>query len=193
MLKAMPSAILWLAPLILAVLPHRAQSQSIHLKDLLAKTISNQSYPQRIENTFLEIENAKAARYPKASGYANQSYGRSTLPQFNWSSEFGLRLTETLYDGGSTSNRIEIAKIGYDEEVLKHQIDRDELSLKVVLKYLNIAFLLEKRTLLSIQKELYERQFRFSDAQFKQGLKNRKDYLKSKSQMQRSVAVLKSN
>lgn len=189
MRKAMPLAKLWIAPF----LSIASTAQAANLNDLLKKTISNLPFSQKIENAFYEIENAEAARYPQASGYANQSYGRSTLPQLDWSSELGLRLTEKLYDGGSTANRIEVAKIGYDEEKLKQQMERDEVGLKVVLKYLNIAFLLEKRVLLATQKELYERQFKFSDAQFKQGLKNRKDYLKSKSQMQRAVAVLKSN
>lgn len=107
-----------------------------------------------------------------------------------YGSQFGVTLTENLYDNGISFLRYDSAKVSKKIAELNFSLKRDQLSLQIAAQFLNYSLVTQ---LLDVQKnqfEIIKKQFNSIASQYKQGIKTRRDYLRFKSELSRSQIQL---
>ncbi len=113
--------------------------------------------------------------------------GNSTVnPTAPWSSSLSLGLTETLYDNGVSLTNLGVAEINSKiaQENLKKA--RDGLVLSVAQEFYRYSL---ANVLLEVRKQqhaMVEKQFKVLTSQYQQGFKEKIDYLRFKTQLQRA-------
>jgi outer membrane protein TolC len=107
-------------------------------------------------------------------------------PTAPWYSTFSLGLTETLYDNGVTLTNISIANLQREVSDLMLSKARDDLLLDVATQYYNYSLSTILLDVRKEQEELLGKQFRLLSSQYQQGFKTRADFLRLKTEVQRS-------
>lgn len=136
----------------------------------------------------LEMKNARAALLPSldattTNGLLHTSPLSGTDP---WGSSLNVTLTENLYDNGVTLTAYRVAQVNRQIAVLGQLQARWKLCLTVVQQFYKYSLAAKLSAVKDQQLGLYQKQFRFVQDQYKQGMKPRKDFLRFKSQAQRS-------
>lgn len=109
------------------------------------QTVLNASYQVQGNDAFLQ--QARAAALPSVSGYANQgiSTGKSINPYTNafinqevGTGQYGINANLTLFSGLSTINTIRQNALGYKAGKMDYEQTKIDVSIQVVLAYLQI-------------------------------------------------------
>lgn len=109
------------------------------------QTVLNASYQVQGNDAFLQ--QARATALPSVSGYANQgiSTGKSINPYTNafinqevGTGQYGINANLTLFSGLSTINTIRQNALGYKAGKMDYEQARIDISIQVVLAYLQI-------------------------------------------------------
>lgn len=110
-----------------------------------------------------------------------------------WTSSIGLTLAETLYDNGATWTRYRIAKA--DEEIARLQFTetREKLAFDITQAFYEYSLRHHLQDAQKTQFNLLNKQFKLIELQYRQGLRTRKDYLRSKAEVQRTEISLRNS
>lgn len=105
-------------------------------------------------------------------------------------SEFGLGVTETLYDNGISLLNYDSSKINRRIAQLSYENERDRLAYSIASQFLELSLVTRLLEVQKTQYDIIQRQFNSISSQYKQGVKTRRDYLRFKSELRRSEIQL---
>ncbi len=166
--------------------------------DTLVRTERNQT---------LERKNAWSSLLPSVDLTANHAYTRYSREGLAsgsnrtlglgihepWTNSLGLSITENLYDNGETWRNAKIANLNADISKLNLQQGKNKTLVDVAKAYFDYS---EAFFTLSLQKEqqtTLRTQFKSIETRYFQGLSSNRDYLRIKTDLQRSeVQILNS-
>lgn len=136
----------------------------------------------------LKRENARTKFLPSLDLSAQHGLApmHPKAPSDPWASSVALTLSETLYDNGKSLTEYRISEINRDLAALARKRAEEALCLDVSQRFYRLSLGMKLREVKETQLGLYQKQFRFVDEQFKQGLKAKKEYLRFRSQAQRA-------
>lgn len=175
------------------VAPKRASIGSRHLPALVELAEKNSPVIQKAKNNLeiaeMELKNAKYAMFPhlnletKHGLYDSDPETRSTP----WTSELNLSLRQVFWDEDNWSNfsRYKKEKVKWERVKMESEFQRDEQLLKVAQAYLDWSLSLELREIDENKRDLLRRQFNVLEAQYKQGLKTKRDVLRIETEIKR--------
>lgn len=182
---------------LLFLLSSLAWSADLDFKSTLATALENspglQSLKRDVEIRSLENKNARAARYPSLDFTSTQGLTEVTNRTSSYFSTMSLVATETLYDNGITSAKIDSTQIALELAEAKYADERDRLTLTVADEFFRYSL---AQTLLDVQKtqlSLVNRNFESISAQYRSGIKTRKDFLKIHGEVRRTEIDLESS
>ena len=136
----------------------------------------------------LELETAETVFLPQLD--LSTSYGlRGSAPKTGGSpyvSNFGLQLSETLYDNGTSLTRRDAARLQKTIADLKYADERDKLILAIAASYFQYSLSKSLAEVQGQQFSIIDKQYRSVAAQYEQGVKTQRDYLRFKSELRRS-------
>jgi len=137
----------------------------------------------------LELKNAKFAMFPQLNlesrtGLIGNDPETRATP---WASELTLSLRQVFWDEDNWSNyaRYKKEKQKWERIKLESEYQRDEQLLKVAHAYLDWSASLELREIDENKRDLLRRQFNVLEAQYKQGLKTKRDVLRIETEIKR--------
>lgn len=170
----------------------------MNLKETIQYAVDNspslESIRREMSIADMERKNAYSVFLPSLD--LNATHGISdrdpqvATPYNRYGSEFGLTVTENLYDNGVSLLLYDTAKVSKRIAELNYNKERDQLVLTIAAQFLNLSLVTR---LLEVQKNQYdiiEKQFNTISSQYKQGVKTRRDYLRFKSELRRSEIQL---
>jgi outer membrane protein TolC len=103
-----------------------------------------------------------------------------------WSSQFNLGLTESLYDNGVTNSNRHIAHLNHQQAELNFKQQRNRLSLEIVHQFLIYSLNVKLAEIQEKQFKLVSKQHNIVSNDYHQGTKTKKDFLRFKTQINRS-------
>jgi outer membrane protein len=171
----------------------KPRSPSRHLSVLVELAEKNSPVIQRAKNDAeiaeLELKNAKWAMFPQLNlesklGLIGEDPNSRATP---WFSELNLSLRQVFWDEDNNSNlsRYKREKRKWERVKLDSEYKRDEQILKVVHAYFDWSSSLELREIDENKRDLLRRQFNVLEAQYKQGLKTKRDVLRIETEIKR--------
>jgi outer membrane protein len=106
-------------------------------------------------------------------------------------SEFNLTLSQELNgsDGKNSYSGYKLAQAKYERAKLEYEQARDEHLLKVAHAYWEWSSAVEVRDIEETKREMLRRQFTVLNAQYKQGLKTKRDLLRIETEIRRLAIV----
>ncbi|MEK6624543.1 MAG: TolC family protein, partial [Bdellovibrionota bacterium] len=166
--------------------------QKIDLKSAILFATENSpdfdSLKRQLNVSELEQQSAVARLLPSLDLTATHGI-KDTSPRTNvgpWNSEFNLGLTESLYDNGVNLSNYRIAVLTKNQAEVNFQDQKNIIGLNIVSQFL--AYSLNVKLL-----EIQDKQFKFVNKQhdlisrdYYQGIKTKKDFLRFKTQVNRS-------
>ena len=167
-----------------------AWSAELDLKGTLAHAIENspglQSSKRDVEIRSLELKNARANLYPSFDFSSRHGMTESATRSSPYVSTMSLTATETLYDNGITLSKIDSAQIELDLARAKFNDERDRLALQVAEEFFRYSLSTALLGVQTAQLGLVKKQYEGISAQYRSGIKTRKDYLKMHSEVRRT-------
>lgn len=172
----------------------RSGINSRHLPALVDLTERNSPIIQKAKNDMqiakMEMENQKWALFPQLNleqklGYLDNDPHTRFSPT---RSETTLSLRQYLFDDGDWApnfTRSNQAKIRYERMKLEYEYKRDEQLLNVANAYMDWSAVLELREIDENKRDLLRRQFNVLEAQYKQGLKTKRDVLRIETEIKK--------
>ncbi|MGE4133976.1 MAG: TolC family protein [Bdellovibrionales bacterium] len=107
--------------------------------------------------------------------------GQGTL----WDSSLKLSLSETLYDNGESITGYRLAATRKRRLTLEYQLERDNQLLRLALLYYDWSAAHQDHQIAESKRDLLRRQFKFLEAQYKQGIKTKRDVLRIETEVRR--------
>lgn len=161
-----------------------------HLVELAEQYSPNiQKARNDLEIAEMQMKNAKYSMFPQLNletkqGLLGLDPDTRTTP---WTSELTLSLRQVFWDEDNNSNlsRYKREKNKYERIKLESEYRRDEQLLKVANAYLDWSSSLELREIDENKRDLLRRQFNVLEAQYKQGLKTKRDVLRIETEIKR--------
>ena len=101
------------------------------------------------------------------------------------SSVLKMTLSETLYDNGQSFIKLDKQKTAFKRAKLEYEYVRDEQLRDMASAYLDWSASSQLREIDENKRDLLRRQFNVLDAQYKQGLKTKRDVLRIETEMRR--------
>jgi outer membrane protein len=117
----------------------------------------------------------------------------SFVPANRYVSQFGLNLTENLYDNGISLIRYDSAKVAKRIADIEYSNNRDQLVLRIADQFLQLSLVTRLWEVQKTQYDIVSKQFNSISNQYKQGIKTRRDFLRFKSELRRSEIQLQSS
>lgn len=135
-----------------------------------------------------ELENTKASFYPQldiltSTGLSSDNPKTSNTP---YVSQFSLQLSETLYDNGVSLNRRDAAGLQKSLADLRYRDERDRLILTIATSFFDYSLSKSLADVQEHQFDIINKQYRSVAAQYEQGVKTQRDYLRFKSELRRA-------
>lgn len=137
----------------------------------------------------LQTQNNRAIFYPSLDLLAlhgPQNYHPNPALYPEWTSSTQLIFSESLYDNGESYKHYQIAKLSEEQSQVQFQKAKGQVLLGVVQSYYDWCFSELQLQFTKKYADEIERQFQLASAEFHQGAKTRADFLRFKSQAQRS-------
>ncbi|MEK6553662.1 MAG: TolC family protein, partial [Bdellovibrionota bacterium] len=103
-----------------------------------------------------------------------------------YTSQLALSLTETLYDNGVLLTQNKIANLARRRAELIFRKEKNRLVREVLEAYMKFSLQSRNLEVKEIQLDLIRRQYNLVSSAYKQGLKTRKDFLRFKTQLNRT-------
>lgn len=144
-----------------------------------------------LEIAKLELENARSVFLPSLDLEAIHGY-QDANPTWKearfWSpyaSKLNLVLTENLYDNGESWTKLDMARVKWERARLEFEYKRDEQLLSVAQAYFDWSASVRQREIDENNRVSLRRQFNALDAQYRQGLKTKRDVLRIETEVRR--------
>ena len=118
-----------------------------------------------------------------APDYGSPYFGAPYTSPYN--SVFKMTLTENLYDNGQSFIKLDKQKTALKRARLEFEYVRDEQLRDMASSYLDWSASSQLREIDENKRDLLRRQFNVLDAQYKQGLKTKRDVLRIETEMRR--------
>lgn len=150
-----------------------------------------QKFRNALEIARLEMENARVTFLPSLDVEAIHGLQDASPPQKDvsirspYNSTLNLTMTENLYDNGQNLTKLRVAEVKYERARLDFEYQRDLQLLAVAQAYFDWSALLRQREIDENNRDLLRRQFNVLEAQYKQGLKTKRDVLRIETEMRR--------
>lgn len=140
----------------------------------------------------LNESNALSVFFPSVDFTTTDGIQKQSTPGLTdpWSSTLGFTLSEKLYDNGESLTRYDIAKKDLRLRDINNRKIRDKLCLDVANEFYNYSLAKKLWEARKEQLHIVEKQASSVTAQYHQGFKTKRDYLRSKSLVQRSLTDL---
>lgn len=143
---------------------------------------------QRNHLAELDFRNRKTAFYPSLDleshhGIGSAHPGTATDP---WMSGLNLKLSENLYDNGTSIIRYKQGRLARELASLNLAKERDSLILELTKQFYEFSRSHQLMDAAKMQRDLLQQQFKTVGNQYRQGLKTKRDFLRFKAQAQRS-------
>lgn len=103
----------------------------------------------------------------------------------NMSSSTKLVLAESFYDNGASITKYKLASRQVEKKMLEFQQERDDLLKKLAETYYDWSAAWQDRQISDNKRDLLRRQFNVLEAQYKQGLKTKRDVLRIETEVRR--------
>lgn len=103
----------------------------------------------------------------------------------NMSSSTKLVLAENFYDNGASITKYKLASRQVEKKMLEYQQERDDLLKKLAETYYDWSAAWQDRQISDNKRDLLRRQFNVLEAQYKQGLKTKRDVLRIETEVRR--------
>jgi len=180
-------AALWCGPGFSAEAPKRHLPALVEMAERNSPAI--QQARQNLEIAEMELKNAKYSMFPQLNLegrhglFGTDPHTRETP----WASNLTLSLSQVFWDEDNSSNisRYKREKRKWERVKLESEFQRDEQILKVAHAYLDWSSSLELREIDENKRDLLRRQFNVLEAQYKQGLKTKRDVLRIETEIKR--------
>jgi outer membrane protein TolC len=181
-------------PLPVTTVTKRTSIHSRHLPALVELTETHSPIIQKAKNDLeqakLEMENVKWGLFPQLN--LEQRFGimgadpksRETPVR----TETNLSLRQVLFDDADWApnfTRLKLVKQRYERMKLEYEYKRDEQFLAVANAYLDWSSVLGLREIDENKRDLLRRQFNVLEAQYKQGLKTKRDVLRIETEIKK--------
>ena len=136
-----------------------------------------------------ELSNRKANFLPTLDFTASHGLQKNkySVPTDPWTSSLGLTLNQPLYDNHRTINQYQIASLRRESAAASLRQAKNTAAVEVASAFIAWSLAVRKGEVQKIGLGLYDKQYRFVESQYKQGLKPKKDFLKFKAQWERAV------
>jgi outer membrane protein TolC len=145
----------------------------------------------------MQRKNAHSVFLPQldlAANYGLNDRNPQLAPALSrYSSDFGLYLTENLYDNGISFINYDSAKVTKKLADYNYNKERDRIALNIVSQFLNLSLVMRLYDVQKTQFDIIQKQFNSISNQYKQGVKTRRDYLRFKSELRRSEIQLQNS
>ncbi|MBI3554685.1 MAG: TolC family protein [Deltaproteobacteria bacterium] len=112
--------------------------------------------------------------------------GQPVTPHNPWLSDVNAALTETLYDNGSAITKYKIASLTNEIARINFEGARAQLTLDVSVSYYKYSLAQKIFEVAEQRSKILGKQFASVSSQYRQGMKTRQDFLRFKTQVQRS-------
>lgn len=165
------------------------------LPRLAELTIERSPVIQKAQNALdvakLEVANARTTFLPSLDVRATHGLADASPTQKDASlrspfkSELDLRLTENLYDNGANFTKLRIAEAKFDRAKLDYEYQRDLQLSAMAQAYYDWSAIVRQREIDENNLDLLRRQYKVLEAQYKQGLKTKRDVLRIETEMRR--------
>lgn len=137
----------------------------------------------------LELKNARVAFLPSLDLEAIHGL-QDANPRVNafptpFTSQTNLVMSEKLYDNGAMLNKLRIAQKAYERAKLDFEYRRDQQLLDMAQAYLDWSTTLAQREIAEKKRDLLHKQANILDAQYRQGLKTKRDVLRIETEIRR--------
>jgi outer membrane protein TolC len=174
--------------------PAQAGPASLTLRDALLYAVEHSPTLQvsRLEVGVRERQrkNALARFFPSLdftaqTGLRGQTSGGTSLLDLSYGN-LGLTLTETLYDNGQNFWNYRLGNLVESRAQVEFERDRARLALDVARAYYRFSLSARLTHIRGRQVDTLQNQLKTVEAQYRQGMRTRRDYLRFKTQYQRS-------
>jgi outer membrane protein TolC len=137
----------------------------------------------------LALRNARVAFLPTLDLDATHGYQDShpngANPWTPYASQLNLNLSETLYDNGAAITNYQVAKAAFDQMKLDYEQQRDNQLNIMAQAYLDWSASSQQRQIDETKRGLLRGDLNLLEAQYKQGLKTRRDVLRMQTEISR--------
>lgn len=180
--------------LLLTLTVHAADPQGASLSRLarLAEENSPVIRKQRafLEQAELELKNARSQFLPWVSLESNLGPTGSDPSEPDkqtniWTSNAILKATEKLYDNGESITNYKRALNTVEQKRIEFELERDAHFLKLAGTFYDWSSAWQDRRISENKRDLLRRQFNILEAQYKQGLKTKRDVLRIETEVRR--------
>ena len=161
-------------------------------EQLVKKALAESPNILKAKDTFLvaQLEEKNASLYwlPTLDLLAvhGRQEARPTPTLYPWRSETSLLLNESLYDNGESYKKSQIQNLRKEIASLRYRDLTGRLIVDVNSFYFDYCLAEKRRDITNKYSKELERQLDWVTAQFRNGLKTRKDFIRFKAQSQRS-------
>jgi len=143
-----------------------------------------------LEQAQLELKSARAKFFPSLDleskhGPTGVDPSASDKQTNIWTSQTVLKLTEKFYDNGESITGYKRAVNALEQKRLEYELQRDEHLLKLANTYYDWSSSWQDRQIADNKRDLLRRQFNILEAQYKQGLKTKRDVLRIETEVRR--------
>jgi outer membrane protein len=185
----------------LLCLPLKAATHRFDLKQTIQYAIENSPDLEVVRREMaiadMQRKNAYSVFLPQldlATNYQlNDRDPQTNPPLSRYTSDFGVYLTENLYDNGISFINYDTAKVNKKIAEMNYNKERDRVALNVASQFLNVSLVMRLYEVQKTQFDIVQKQFNSISSQYKQGIKTRRDYLRFKSELRRSEIQLQNS
>ncbi len=175
---------------------HQVYAKEFVLKDLIkyglmhSPQIINAS--NRLKINHFRLQNAFANFLPSLDISTDLGYRKNQIMPEDSPIFAGLNLTlsETLYNNGAYLTNYRIAQQENSRSYVEYTRDQNQICLDILKEYHNYSLLTHLLEVQTFQHELLSRQMKSIEQEYKHGARKRIDFLRLKSQLQRSQISL---
>lgn len=167
-------------------------ARPLELKELSSLLIQNSplllASQEQLNIARLEHQNIFSRFLPSLDGELQTGWQGQQSPPVSTTRTgvLSLGLTENLYDNGKTFLQYRQSQIAEELSLLEVRIRREASCLDLAGAYFRYSLTVHLLDVQKRQLKLLEREFRIISEKYEQGLRTRQDYLRFKSQLQRS-------
>ena len=143
-----------------------------------------------LDQAQLEVKSARAKFLPSLdleSKLAAKGFDPASRDAKNkrYDSVLALKLTETFYDNGESVTKYKAAINALELKRLEFEIERDNQLLKLAGTFYDWSAKWQNRQISNNKADLLRRQFNILEAQYKQGIKTKRDVLRIETEVRR--------
>lgn len=186
----------------IVMVPYTTHTKEFTLKNLvehaLVHSAQSKNATNRLRVSHFKVKNALSQFLPSLDITTDLGYRRnSMIPQDTYTAAgLTLSLSETLYNNGANITSYHIAKQENSKSFIEYTRDQNQICLDLFKEYSNYSLLTYLLDAQEFQHRLISQQFESIEQEYINGGRKRVDFLRFKSQFQRSqisISQVKTN